>query len=80
MNGIPDHWEICSAIVSLATFELFPEAQERGQARKTRLRLTEQGAYFHDPDGHTYAPEGPALSRKRGTEGLLGQLGALFSA
>jgi uncharacterized protein YndB with AHSA1/START domain len=51
---------------SLATFEVLPEGT------KTRLRLTEQGVYFHDPDGKaTYAPDGPHVSRRLGTEGLM---------
>jgi len=58
---------------SLATFELFPEGP------RTRLRLTEQGAYFHDPNAAAYAPDGQAVSRKRGTEGLLGQLAVFCS-
>ncbi|MFO0668664.1 MAG: SRPBCC domain-containing protein [Polyangiaceae bacterium] len=59
---------------SLATFEVLPEGA------KTRLRLTEQGVYYFDPDGKaTYAPDGPEVSRRRGTEGLMDQIAALFT-
>lgn len=58
---------------SLATLELLVE---RGA---TRLRLTEQGAYFADPDQHRNAPQGQNASRRLGTEGLLDQLVALFA-
>jgi hypothetical protein len=47
---------------------------------KTRLVLTEQGAYFHDPDLAKYAPQGQAVSRREGTEGLMNQLAALFAS
>lgn len=58
---------------SLATFEVLAEGA------KTRLRLTEQGVYYFDPDGKaTYAPDGPEVSRRRGTEGLMDQLASLF--
>jgi len=58
---------------SLATFQLFPDGA------KTRLVLTEQGAYFHDPEMSTYAAEGPAKSRLAGTQGLMDQLAALIA-
>jgi uncharacterized protein YndB with AHSA1/START domain len=58
---------------SLATFELF-EAGGR-----TKLRLTEQGAYFHDPEMKKYAPRGQAASRLEGTQALMDQLAALFA-
>lgn len=59
---------------SLATFELLAEGD------KTRMRLTEQGVYFHDPEGKsTYAPDGPAASRRLGTEGLLDNIVNLLS-
>lgn len=59
---------------SLATFEILAEGA------KTRLRLTEQGVYYFDPDGKaTYAPDGPEVSRRRGTEGLMDQIAALFA-
>ena len=57
---------------SLATFDL------RGEGGKTKVRLTEQGAYFDDPDGAKYAPQGPAASRLEGTKVLMDQLAALF--
>jgi uncharacterized protein YndB with AHSA1/START domain len=58
---------------SLATFELF----EIGG--KTKLRLTEQGAYFEDPDMKKYAPRGQAASRLEGTQALMDQFAALFA-
>jgi uncharacterized protein YndB with AHSA1/START domain len=54
---------------SLATFELVDDGG------KTRLVLTEQGAYFEDGG---MAPKGPAAMRREGTEWLLDQLAALF--
>jgi uncharacterized protein YndB with AHSA1/START domain len=59
---------------SLATFQLFAEGT------KTRLVLTEQGAYFADPDMQTYAPKGQNASRLEGTKGLMDKLVALFAA
>lgn len=58
---------------SLATFEL------RGEGGKTRLVLTEQGAYFHDPDMAAYAPQGQHQSRLEGTRWLMEKLAALFA-
>ncbi len=57
---------------SLATFELV----KVGSA--TKLVLTEQGAYFEDPDMDKYAPQGQAASRLGGTKVLMDQLAALF--
>jgi len=58
---------------SLATWELF------SQGTKTRLVLTEQGAYFHDPEMKRYAPGGQAKSRVSGTEALMDKFAAIFS-
>jgi uncharacterized protein YndB with AHSA1/START domain len=59
---------------SLATFQLFAEGN------KTRIVLTEQGSYFHDPEMQTYAPQGQNASRIEGTKLLMDQLGALFAS
>ncbi len=53
---------------SLATLRV-----ERAGA-KTKLVITEQGAYFDDPEMATYAPEGQNASRRKGTEHLMDQL------
>jgi uncharacterized protein YndB with AHSA1/START domain len=58
---------------SLATLQLFPEGD------RTRLVLTEQGAYFHDPDMASYAPDGQARSRLMGTNALMDKVAALFN-
>src|SRR4051812_7441479 len=58
---------------SLATFEL------SAVGGKTKLRLTEQGAYFADPDMKKYASEGQAASRLEGTKGLMDKIAALFA-
>jgi uncharacterized protein YndB with AHSA1/START domain len=58
---------------SLATFEF------SAVDGKTNLRLTEQGAYFADPEMKKYAPRGQAASRLEGTMGLMDRLGALFA-
>lgn len=58
---------------SLATFEI------RREGSKTKIVLTEQGAYFEDPAVGSYAPEGAAASRRHGTEGLMDQLAAVFA-
>ena len=58
---------------SLATFEI------RRDGRKTKLVLTEQGAYFDDPDMAKYAPEGQNASRRQGTEHLVDQLVAVVT-
>jgi uncharacterized protein YndB with AHSA1/START domain len=58
---------------SLATFELF----EAGG--KTRVRLTEQGAYFDDPEMKKYAPRGQAASRLEGTQALMDRFAAHFT-
>jgi uncharacterized protein YndB with AHSA1/START domain len=55
---------------SLATFEVFP------QPTGTKLVLTEQGAYYDDPDMAKYAPNGQNESRRQGTEGLMDKLAA----
>jgi uncharacterized protein YndB with AHSA1/START domain len=59
---------------SLATFQLFAEGG------KTRLVLTEQGAYFADPEMQNYAPKGQNASRLEGTKGLMDKLAALFAS
>jgi uncharacterized protein YndB with AHSA1/START domain len=59
---------------SLATFQLFAEG------KKTRLVLTEQGAYFADPELERYAPNGAVAARLDGTQALMDQLAALFEA
>lgn len=58
---------------SLATFEILPDGA------RTRLVLTEQGAYFADPEMDEYAPNGPAASRVEGTKGLLDRMVAVVS-
>lgn len=58
---------------SLATFEIV------AQGNKTLLRLTEQGAYFDDPEMAKYAPQGQAASRREGTVGLMDKLAAAFT-
>ncbi len=58
---------------SLATIQLFPEGG------RTRLVLTEQGAYFNDPDMASYAPDGQARSRLMGTNALMDRLAATFN-
>jgi uncharacterized protein YndB with AHSA1/START domain len=58
---------------SLATFEL------SAVGGKTKLLLTEQGAYFEDPDMRKYAPQGQAASRLEGTKGLMDQFAAMFA-
>ena len=45
----------------------------------TKLVLTEQGAYYDDPDMATYAPEGQNASRRKGTEHLMDQLVAVVT-
>jgi uncharacterized protein YndB with AHSA1/START domain len=59
---------------SLATFELFAVGE------KTKLRVTEQGAYFADPNMKKYAPQGHAASRLEGTKGLMDRFAALFAS
>jgi uncharacterized protein YndB with AHSA1/START domain len=59
---------------SLATLEFFAEGA------KTRFVLTEQGAFFVDPDAQKYAPEGLAASRLHGTELLMDKIAQLFAA
>jgi uncharacterized protein YndB with AHSA1/START domain len=59
--------------VSLATFELV------AIGARTKVVLTEQGAFFHDPDLATYAPQGAAASRLEGTNGLMDRFAALFA-
>jgi len=59
---------------SLATFELV------AQGNKTKIVLTEQGAYFEDPEMKKYAPKGQAAGRYEGTLGLMDRLAALFAA
>jgi uncharacterized protein YndB with AHSA1/START domain len=58
---------------SLATFEL------SSAGGTTTLRLTEQGAYFEDPDMKRYAPQGQAASRLEGTKALMDRFAALFA-
>lgn len=58
---------------SLATFEIVAEGA------KTKLVLTEQGAYYFDPEVAKYAPQGQALSRLEGTKLLMDQIAALFA-
>jgi len=58
----------------LATFQIVPDG------KKTRLVLTEQGAYFHDPAMESYAPEGQVKSRVAGTEALMDKLAAALFA
>ncbi|HEX4512868.1 MAG TPA: SRPBCC family protein [Polyangiaceae bacterium] len=50
---------------SLATFRI-----ERAGS-KTKLVLTEQGAYFDDPEMAKYAPQGQNAGRREGTEDLM---------
>ena len=57
---------------SLATFEIVPAG------RQTTLVLTEQGAFFEDPEMQRYAPHGQAASRREGTRGLIDRFAALF--
>jgi len=57
---------------SLATFEL------SAVGGKTKVLLTEQGAYFDDPGMKKYAPQGQAVSRLEGTKGLMDRFAALF--
>jgi uncharacterized protein YndB with AHSA1/START domain len=57
---------------SLATFEI------SAAGGKTKLRLTEQGAYFDDPEMKRYAPQGQAASRLEGTNALMDRFAALF--
>jgi uncharacterized protein YndB with AHSA1/START domain len=59
---------------SLATVQLIADGQ------RTRIVLTEQGAYFADPEMAKYAPKGQAASRLEGTNLLWNQLAALFAA
>ena len=59
---------------SLATFELVRAGS------KTKIVLTEQGAYFEDPEMAKYAPEGQAAGRLEGTKALMDRLAALFAA
>ena len=59
---------------SLATLEFFAEGT------KTRFVLTEQGAFFADPDMQKYAPEGQAASRLHGTKLLMDKIAQLFAA
>ncbi|HEY1956845.1 MAG TPA: SRPBCC family protein [Polyangiaceae bacterium] len=59
---------------SLATFELVR------QGDKTKIVLTEQGAYFEDAEMKTYAPKGQAASRHEGTLALMDKLAAIFAA
>jgi uncharacterized protein YndB with AHSA1/START domain len=59
--------------VSLATWEFV------AVGAKTKVVLTEQGAYFPDPDLAKYAPEGPAASRLNGTKALLDRFEAVFA-
>ncbi len=58
---------------SLATFEI----QKVGA--KTKLVLTEQGAYFEDPDMKKYAPQGQHAARLEGTVALMDQLVAVVT-
>jgi uncharacterized protein YndB with AHSA1/START domain len=58
---------------SLATFELVKVGS------KTKIVLTEQGAYFEDPEMKKYAPNGQAASRLEGTKGLMDRFAALFT-
>jgi uncharacterized protein YndB with AHSA1/START domain len=60
---------------SLATFELVAEG-----TGKTRIVLTEQGAYFHDPELAKYTTKTAAESRLEGTKGLMEQLAAVFAS
>ena len=55
-----------------ATFEIVPAG------RQTTLVLTEQGAFFEDPEMQRYAPHGQAASRREGTRGLIDRFAALF--
>jgi uncharacterized protein YndB with AHSA1/START domain len=57
---------------SLATFEIVPAG------RQTTLVLTEQGAFFEDPEMQRYAPHGQAASRREGTHFLMDRFAALF--
>jgi len=60
---------------SLATFEVVADGAT------TRLVLTEHGAFYDDDEARrTYAPQGHALSRKTGTEGLLDQIAQLLAS
>ncbi len=59
---------------SLATFELVAAS-----GGKTKLVLTEQGAFYDDHDAKKYAPQGQAASRLAGTNMLMNQLAALFT-
>jgi uncharacterized protein YndB with AHSA1/START domain len=59
--------------VSLATWEFV------AVGAKTKVVLTEQGAYFPDPDLAKHAPEGPAASRLNGTKALLDRFEAVFA-
>jgi uncharacterized protein YndB with AHSA1/START domain len=58
---------------SLATFEL------TAVGGKTKVRLTEQGAYFEDPEMKKYAPRGQHASRLEGTQALMDRFAALFA-
>jgi uncharacterized protein YndB with AHSA1/START domain len=60
---------------SLATFELVPDG------KKTKVILTEQGAYFDDPEMAKYALPGQTQhqSRLAGTQSLMDRMAALFS-
>jgi uncharacterized protein YndB with AHSA1/START domain len=55
---------------SLATFELVAEGA------KTKIVLTEQGAYYEDPDIRKYTDKTPHESRLHGTQSLMDQLAA----
>ncbi len=59
---------------SLATFEI----EKVGS--KTKLVLTEQGAYFEDPDMAKYAPQGQHAGRLEGTQGLMDRFVAVVSS
>jgi uncharacterized protein YndB with AHSA1/START domain len=59
---------------SLATFQITPVGN------RTRLALTEQGAYFAPPELDALAPGGHAASRLKGTEELMNRLASLFAS
>jgi uncharacterized protein YndB with AHSA1/START domain len=58
---------------SLATFELVAEGS------KTKIVLTEQGAYYDDPEMAKYTNKTAHESRLEGTKGLMDQLAAQFA-
>ncbi len=57
---------------SLATFQVTAVGE------KTKLVLTEQGAYYDDPEMAKYAPDGQHAARLRGTQDLMDEIVAVF--